>query len=147
MEICRIDFFSREWLWERNSDITCGRTLCWFQVPLKALQKEFMKRFFSRGKSSFIALAALLYVQKKLAAFSHSQYTTGTNFAPYPHIFVIRDAFGPHTYLHGPFSPPSSSWAHRISLLPPFLLGQISWCGHGTKGKAFSGLEIFVLVL
>ena len=105
-----------------------------------------MKRFFSRGKSSFIALAALLYVQKKVSCiFLTAIIPTGTNFAPYPHIFVIRDTFGPHTYLHGPFSPPSSSWAHRISLLPPFLLGQISWRGHGTKGNAFSRLVIFLL--
>ena len=146
MEICRIDFFSREWLWERNSDITCGRTLCWFQVPLKALQKEFMKRFFSRGKSSFIALAALLYVQKKVSCiFSQPLYQLAQILPLIHTLFVIRDTFGPHTYLHGPFSPPSSSWAHRISLLPPFLLGQISWRGHGTKGKAFSRLEVLVL--
>ena len=96
--------FQGKRLWERNSDNTYGRILCWFRVPLKALQKEFMKRYFSRGNPSFIALSALLYVQKKrLAVFSHSHDTNWHKFRPLSTLFVIWDTCGPHTYLHGPF--------------------------------------------
>ena len=113
---------------------------------IKSIAKGIHETFLFSGKIIFYCIVSIAICTKKVSCiFSQPLYRLAQILPLIHTLFVIRDTFGPHTYLHGPFPRPSSSWAHRISLLPPFLLGQVSWRGHGTKGNAFSGLEVLVL--
>ena len=115
---------------------------------IKSIAKGIHETFLFSGKIIFYCIVSIAICTEKVSCIFSQPLYQQAQILPLIHtLFVIRDTFGPHTYLHGPFPRPSSSWAHRISLLPPLLLGQVSWHGQGTKGNAFSGLEVLVLQL